>query len=121
MLHEALDRAALAGGVATFEDDDVAATGLLDPHLQLQQLDLQKTFRTFVFRARHPFVVRVRLAPGVHRDSVTGQQHGVVVVVVPHAERRGVREVHDPGQGEVIESGHARNLRAAGDGTVITG
>jgi hypothetical protein len=41
VLHEALDRAALAGRVAPLEEDDHALAGLLDPGLQLQQLDLQ--------------------------------------------------------------------------------
>jgi hypothetical protein len=41
VLHEALDRAALAGGVAPLEEDHHALPGLLHPRLQLQQLDLQ--------------------------------------------------------------------------------
>ena len=38
---DALDRAALAGGVATLEDDDDPRTGGLDPLLQLHQFGLQ--------------------------------------------------------------------------------
>ena len=41
VLHEALDRAALAGGVAALEQDDDALAGALDPALRLQQLALQ--------------------------------------------------------------------------------
>ena len=40
-LGDALDRAALAGGVAPLEDDDHPQALLLDPGLQLHQLDLQ--------------------------------------------------------------------------------
>jgi hypothetical protein len=41
MLHEALDGAALAGGIAALEQDDDALARLLHPGLQLQQLGLQ--------------------------------------------------------------------------------
>jgi phosphoserine phosphatase len=41
VLHEALDGAALAGGVAALEQDHHALPGLLDPGLQLEQFDLQ--------------------------------------------------------------------------------
>jgi hypothetical protein len=59
VLYEPLDRAALAGGVAALEHDDVPVPVRLAPLLQLQQLDLQQ-----------PFVFLVV------------QQHGVVIVVV---------------------------------------
>jgi len=42
MLHEAFDRAALAGGVAALEQHDNALASLLDPVLRLQQFDLQR-------------------------------------------------------------------------------
>jgi hypothetical protein len=44
VLHEALDGAALAGGVAALEQDDHALAGFLDPGLQLEQFDLQRYF-----------------------------------------------------------------------------
>ena len=40
-LGDRLDRSALAGGVAPFEHDDDAGSGLLDPILQVAQLDLE--------------------------------------------------------------------------------
>ena len=42
MLHEALDRAALAGGVAPLEDHHDPLAGLLDPILRLEQFHLQR-------------------------------------------------------------------------------
>ena len=42
VLHEALDRAALAGGVAALEQHDDLLAGLLDPVLRLQKLGLQR-------------------------------------------------------------------------------
>ena len=42
VLHEALDRAALAGRVAPLEQHDDLLAGLLDPVLRLQQLRLQR-------------------------------------------------------------------------------
>ena len=42
MLHEALDGAALAGGVAPLEQHDDALTGLLHPVLRLEELHLQE-------------------------------------------------------------------------------
>ena len=83
VLHEAFDGAALARGVATLEHDDVAQPVGLAPLLQLQQLDLQQPLLLLVFSARHAFVVRVALAPGVDVDSAgMVHQHGVVVIVV---------------------------------------
>ena len=40
VLRDPLDRSALAGGVATLEDDHDAGTGLADPFLQLHQFRL---------------------------------------------------------------------------------
>ena len=42
MLHEALDRAALAGGVAALEQHDDLLAALLDPVLRLQEFGLQR-------------------------------------------------------------------------------
>jgi hypothetical protein len=70
VLHEPLDRAALAGRVAALEDDDQPLTGVLDPLLKLQQLDLQQPLLPVVVVAVHPLVVRVALPPGVHGAAV---------------------------------------------------
>ena len=42
VLHEALDRAALAGCIASLEENDVAGVVVLAPFLKFQQLDLQQ-------------------------------------------------------------------------------
>ena len=59
MLHEALDRAALARRVTTLEKDDDAFTGLLHPVLNLEKLDLQLLLVVFIDRAANPILVRV--------------------------------------------------------------
>ena len=59
VLHEALDRAALAGGVAALEQDDDLLPGLLDPGLQLEQFDLQPVLLALVALARQQVLVRV--------------------------------------------------------------
>jgi hypothetical protein len=41
-----------------------------------------QVLRLVVLLARHPLVVRVALAPGVHRPAVRVDEHGVVVVVL---------------------------------------
>ena len=64
MFHEALDRAALARRIASFEKDDDALTGLLDPALNLQQFDLQVLLLPFVFLAAHPPGVGIALRQG---------------------------------------------------------
>ncbi len=53
MLHESLDGAALAGGVAAFEEHDDALPGLLGPVLHLQQFDLQVLLELFVLGSFH--------------------------------------------------------------------
>ena len=82
VLHESLDGAALACGVTALENDDVPLAVGLAPLLQLQQLDLQQPLLLLVFVTRHPFVVRIALAPGVHDLPVGCDQHRIVVVVV---------------------------------------
>ena len=64
VLDEALDRAALAGGVAALEQHHHPLPGVLDPGLHLQQLDLQAAFDDHVLLAAHPLLVRVVLLPG---------------------------------------------------------
>ena len=53
MLHEPLDGAALARGVAALEHDDVPVPVGLAPLLQLQQFDLQQPLLLLVVGARH--------------------------------------------------------------------
>ena len=83
VLHEPLDGAALARGVAALEHHDVPEPVGLAPLLQLQQLDLQQPLLLLVLVAGHPVVVRVVLPPGVD-DLAAGmqEQHRVVVIVV---------------------------------------
>src|SRR5215471_6865742 len=68
--------------VPALEHDDQPLAGVLDPVLQLDQLDLQQSLGPFVVVARHPLVVRIVLAPGVYHGSVGPQQHRVVVIIV---------------------------------------
>ena len=70
VLHEPLDRPALAGRVAALEEDDELLSGLPQPLLGLQQLDLQQPLADLVLAARHPLVVRVALAPRLDRQAV---------------------------------------------------
>src|SRR3712207_6920852 len=46
----------------------------LGPVLQLEQLDLQQPLAALVLLARQPLLVRVALAPGLHRRAVGPQQ-----------------------------------------------
>ena len=86
VLHEPLDGAALAGRVAPLEQDDQALVGVLDPLLELQQLDLQQPLHSLVVLAGHPLPVGVALPPGVDGCAVDPEQHRVVVRVVEHLE-----------------------------------
>src|SRR5438552_2757407 len=82
VLHEPLDGAALAGRVAPLEEHHQPLAGVLDPVLQLEQLDLHQPLLALVVLAVHPLRVRVALAPGVDRFAVDGDQHGIVVGLV---------------------------------------
>jgi hypothetical protein len=82
VFHEPLNGAALAGRVATFEDDHVPSAGALAPVLQLQQFDLQPPLHPLVFFARHPLVIGVSLAPRVDGVAFPVEQHRIVVVLV---------------------------------------
>src|SRR5262245_56004417 len=82
MLHEPLDRAALANGVAALEQQHVLGLSVVGPVLELQQLDLQQVLQLVVVPARHPLVIRVVLPPRVDRAPVGCDQDGVVVVVL---------------------------------------
>ena len=65
MLHEPLDRAALAGGVAPLEEDDELLPGLLRPDLDLQKLGLK--FRLLGLVGSHPHLVRIGVGAGFER------------------------------------------------------
>jgi len=82
MLHESLNGAALAGGVASFEDDDVPGARAFAPSLQLEQLDLQASLHPLAISARHPLVVGVSLAPRVDGIAITVKENGIIVVFV---------------------------------------
>src|SRR5450755_703939 len=59
VLHEALDRAALACGVPTLEQDHDALAAFLDPGLQLQELDLEAVLLSLVALARQEVLVGI--------------------------------------------------------------
>ena len=70
VLHEALDGAALARGVATLEQDHDARAGLLHPRLQLQQLDLQAVLLPLVALAREQVLVGIAaVAPALGQPA----------------------------------------------------
>ena len=82
MLHEALDGAALAGCIATFEEDRHSLPGLSHPALHLQQFDLQQALLELVLLPGHPFRIRIALAPGVDKPPVRSHQHRIVQILV---------------------------------------
>ena len=95
VLVEALDGAALAGGVAALEEDDVLLAGFLGPVLPLQQLDLEGALGLLVLLARHALLVRVVLAPRFDRVAGRGDQHRIVLVGVVHDVPLGRRQIDD--------------------------
>ncbi|MCY1293467.1 hypothetical protein D9M70_427270 [compost metagenome] len=72
VFHEAFDGAALAGGIAAFEQDHHALPALAHPGLELEQLDLQPVFLLFVIAARHQVLVRVGAIAPASREFVVG-------------------------------------------------
>src|SRR5262249_52242078 len=60
-LGKRLDGAALAGGIAALEDDDDALAALLDPRLQMAELDLTLAHFLFVFLALEFLLLAVLL------------------------------------------------------------
>ena len=82
VLVEAFDGAALAGGVASFEKDDVALACGLGPVLPLEELDLQGALDVLVLGAFHLLVVRVVFAPRVYALAIGFDQHRIVLVAV---------------------------------------
>ena len=93
--------------------------GLLDPVLQLQQLDLQQPLGPLVLLASHPLGVRIALAPGVHRPTVGAHQHRLVVVAIVHPQvRQLVQQVAGLGRGadvdNLVVSAHPNSLDSSG-------
>jgi hypothetical protein len=84
VLHEPLDRAALACGVAALEHDHVPGADALAPLLQLEQFDLQQPLFVLVLGPGHAGVVGVVLPPGVDFVARRMDQHRIVVVIVAH-------------------------------------
>ena len=72
VLHETLDGAALAGRIASLEQDDDALAGFLGPGLQLQQLHLQTEFLLLVGGAAHQVLVRIRAVTPVIGQLLVG-------------------------------------------------
>ena len=92
VLHEALDGAPLAGGIAALEDQHDPVPGVLDPVLQLEQLDLQLPLLVVVLLTAQTFGVGIFLPPGVHNAPVGVAEHRVILVrlIHPHARRHHV-------------------------------
>ena len=72
VFHEALDGAALAGGIAPLEDDNDALPGFFHPGLQLEKLDLQAIFLPLVVAAHHQVLVRVAAVAPAGRQFMVG-------------------------------------------------
>ena len=72
VLHEALDRPALARRVAALEQDHDPLAGVLGPRLQLQQLDLQPVLLPLVVPAQHQPLVRVAAVAPVVGELLVG-------------------------------------------------
>jgi hypothetical protein len=103
VLGEALDRAALARGVAALEHHHQLLAGVLDPALQPEQLDLQLALLDLVLAAVHPLAVGVALAPGVDPVALGVEQLAVVVpvlvgVLVGQGVEPPLRQVEDRGR-----------------------
>jgi len=109
MLHEPLDRPALAGGVAALIEDQRARAGGTDPFLQLEKLDLEKPLGHLVLVAVEPFGIRVTLAPRVDQRPVHRAENGVVVVEILDGEVADPVPVPKPRQ-LIVECAHPAAL-----------
>ena len=72
MLHEALDRAALARGIPPFEQDHHALLRFLHPLLQFQQFGLEDELLALVILAQHLVLVGIAALAPVVRQFVAG-------------------------------------------------
>ena len=70
VLHEALDRAALAGGVAALEQDHQLLSGLPHPRWAFSSSICSSRLVTSYSLRDHPLVVRVALPPRLDRQAV---------------------------------------------------
>ena len=92
MLHEPLDRAALAGGVAALEQDArCAAPDSLTHDCSFSSSICSSRLVISYSRAGHPLVVRVALAPGVDRRAVRTEQHRIVDLVPGAVDRQAAK------------------------------
>src|SRR5262249_41942611 len=108
VLHEALDGAALAGGVPALEDDHEAAARILDPVLELEQLDLEQPFQMIVFLAAQPLGIGIILPPGVHHAPVGVAEHRVVLVRFIHPYTRPYHASVQVCRASPLSVGHSR-------------
>jgi hypothetical protein len=79
VLTEALDRSALAGGVAALEDDDHPVADRLDVALSLEQLDLERSEIALVLALVDGFVLRqvvLHLVDRLDRCELSFLGHG---------------------------------------------
>ncbi|OFC32717.1 hypothetical protein BAE27_10335 [Acidithiobacillus caldus] len=112
VLHEALDGATLAGGVATLENHDHPLSRLLDPGLKLEQFHLQAIFLALVLAACHAVPVGILTVPptGIQGivDAVLGLTQaplGILQVVGTEVRGGGLSGL---GQGIGIDPGCSR-------------
>src|SRR5574343_1078922 len=70
VFHETLDGAPLARRIAALEEDHHLLSGVLDPGLQFQQLDLQAVFLPLVIAALHQVAVRVAAFAPIRQQLV---------------------------------------------------
>ena len=100
VFHEALDGAALACRVATFEQDHDTLARILDPGLEFEQFDLQAIFLPLVAAARHQVLVRIATLAPVRRQFRIG-----VDALGP--------QCHPPFFQQAVEQGHGFLVRSA--------
>ncbi len=77
-----------ASCIPALEQDDDALPGVLDPVLQLQQLNLQQALVVVVLRPIQPLGIGVVLAPGVDDAAVGMAQDRVILIGVVHPDAR---------------------------------
>jgi len=100
MLHEALYRAALARGIASFEDHDKAGTRIPHPVLQFEQFDLEQPLDMVVLLTAEALGVGILFPPGINQGPVSLTEYRVVLVRVIHPYARG----HDANAARLVRS-----------------
>ena len=96
MLHEALDRAALAGRIAPLEQDHDPLSGGPDPLLQFQQLDLEPVFLLLIVLPAHQVLVGVAAFAPPFGKLVVGLDSG------PEGGGKLVLEQHPPQHSQIV-------------------